>query len=150
MPTRMIYSDADLSDMFRTTWAEARGEGTLGETAVAWVIRNRAERAAYAHDLLGAEGAVARVCEAKWQFSCWNDGDPNKKPMLALRPEDAPELYDLCTDILEGLVDDLTGGADMYYAPQGMPGGQPPYWASACKQVAVISHQVFFDSRQKP
>lgn len=146
MVDKLVYSQADLSDMFRTVWAEARGEGSLGETAVAWVIRNRASRPGYAHDLLGVEGAVARVCEARWQFSCWNDGDPNKKPMLALKPEDAPELYDLCEDVLEGLVDDPTGAADMYYAPQGMPNGEPPYWAAKCTQTTVIGHQIFFKS----
>lgn len=144
------YSTDDLDVLFRTTWAEARGEGLEGETAVAWVIRNRAERAGYAHDLLGAAGAVARVCKARWQFSCWNKDDPNLPKLLALRHEDAPDLYDLCQDILDGLVADPTGGADMYYAPQGMPGGAAPYWASSCKQVAVIGHQIFFDSRQKP
>lgn len=146
----MIYSPEDLLVMFRTVWAEARGEGREGALAVACVIRNRATRAGYAHELLGKEGALVRVCEAKWQFSCWNDGDPNKPKMLALQPEDAPDLFDLCQDVLDGAVHvDPTKGADLYYAPQGMPNGEPPYWAATVKQVAVIGHQIFFDGRMK-
>lgn len=150
MPDQIQYSPDDLDVLLRTVWAEARGEGAAGKTAVAWVIRNRAERAGYAHDLMHLPGAVARVCKARWQFSCWNADDPNLPKLRALKADDVPELHDLCQDVLDGHVEDPTGGADMYYAPQGMLGGEAPYWAASCKQVAVIGHQIFFDSRQKP
>lgn len=145
----LVYSTSDLDTLFRTVWAEARGDGLEGETAVAWAIRNRAERA-YAGSLLGQAGAVEHVCKARLQFSCWNSDDPNLPKLLALKPEDAPELFDLCQDVLDGIVEDPTKSADSYYAPRGMPGGLAPYWAASMKFCGQIGTQLFYDSSHGP
>jgi N-acetylmuramoyl-L-alanine amidase len=162
MPTKFIiaYTTADLDTMARTLWAEARGEPLAGQVAVASVILNRALRPAFAHDLAGAAGAVARVCKAPWQFSCWNHDDPNR-PLIAPDPYNEREMANalkwgdygsqrsLAAGVLEARTPDNTNGADMYYAPQGMDGVVPD-WAAKCKQTAVIGHQIFFDSRKSP
>ena len=39
--TSNIMSDNDKFVMAQTMWGEARGESSLGQEAVAWVIKNR-------------------------------------------------------------------------------------------------------------
>jgi hypothetical protein len=58
-------------------WVEARGENIAGQIAVAWTIRNRVDD--------GGEG-YARVCQAKYQFSCWNSNDPNFAYLSGAKP----------------------------------------------------------------
>jgi spore germination cell wall hydrolase CwlJ-like protein len=52
-----------------TVLGEARGEGTQGKLAVAHVIRNRMAKSGK---------SVADTVLAPWQFSCWNQADPNR------------------------------------------------------------------------
>jgi spore germination cell wall hydrolase CwlJ-like protein len=73
-----------------TLYGEARGETAPGKRAVAWVVRNRMERAAEwmankgrQHPLFG-DGTVAGVVLRPWQFSCWNKGDPNLHRLLEI------------------------------------------------------------------
>jgi N-acetylmuramoyl-L-alanine amidase len=148
-PVPVLHSTGDTDTMFRTCWAEARGESYEGQIAVAWAIRNRAQRG-YAGKFLGAVGAVDHVCKAPLQFSCWNSDDPNLPKLLALKIEDAPDLYDLCQDVLDGIIADSPGGADSYYAPAGMPGGLAPYWAASMKFCGQVGRQYFYDSSHGP
>lgn len=66
----IVHDHHDVVTLARTLWGEARGEPIEGQVAVAWVIRNRADGARFAGQLLGREGAVAHVCLTLWQFSC--------------------------------------------------------------------------------
>ena len=50
-----------------TIFGEAAGESVQGKRAVASVIWTRAD---------GNQNALASVCKAPRQFSCWNDGAP--------------------------------------------------------------------------
>lgn len=152
------YDENDLEVAAKTLWGEARGEGHDGMVAVAWVIRNRCTRPGYAHihagdsfiDLTNQEGAGAAVCLAPWQFSCWNKGDPNEPQLEALEIDQYVDQYDIVNDVFNGLIDDPTDGADLYYAPRAMsPPNAVPFWAKNSKCVATIGHQLFFDSRFK-
>lgn len=64
--------------MALTVWGEARGEGSLGMAAVAWVIMNRAHRGGWWGD------SIKSVCLKPMQFSCWNANDPNRSDLLTL------------------------------------------------------------------
>lgn len=140
------YNDHDLDIQGKTLWGEARGEPHEGQIAVAWTIRNRSQRGAFAGRVAGLEGAVAAVCQAPWQFSCWNNDDPNRARLLVLSPTDNTTQHDICGDVLEGVVDDPTGGADHYFADTiATPG-----WAASMKQTAHIGHHIFFNSQLKP
>src|SRR5689334_22986754 len=82
----------------RTIVGEARGEGKPGMEDVACVIMNRVNAAKLylaqkdkPHALFG-DGSVASACLAKWQFSCWNEDDPNRAVILAL--DDKPVFRD--------------------------------------------------------
>ena len=67
-------------DIFaRTLWGEARGEGTAGQIAVAWTIRNRVFDGK--EKSWRVEG-YAGGCQKPWQFRCWNKTDPKRVSAL--------------------------------------------------------------------
>jgi N-acetylmuramoyl-L-alanine amidase len=165
----MIHDESDLDALARTLWGEARGESHAGREAVAWVIRNRAQRTNlpfFAGPLLGRAGAVHRVCHAPWQFSCWNEGDPNRAQILTLTPAQLAGERALATEVLEAegtegasfdsarrdpARSDPTQGADHYHtiARPGWVADWPPRWAHDYRQTVRIEHHVFYDSRRR-
>lgn len=160
----MIHDESDLDALARTLWGEARGEPRAGRIAVAWVIRNRAERTNlpfFAGPLLGRAGAVHRVCHAPWQFSCWNENDPNRVQILALTPAQLSGERALAVEVLDAEVgaghepdptpSDPTKGADHYHtvARPAWATEWPPRWARDYREVARVGHHVFYDSRRR-
>ena len=137
-------SPDDIDVMARTLWGECRGETQEGRTAVAWVIRNRATSQSFAATLAGQEGAVAHVCKAPWQFSCWLSSDPNRAKIDALILDEYADEHDLASDVIDGIVADPTRGAVNYYSPAGMVDGKPPYWAASMTFVGQFGRQLFF------
>lgn len=146
----IAHDDRDVDTLARTVWGEARGESDLGKTAVAWVIRNRAGRTAFARHLAGREGAIDWVCKAAWQFSCWNVQDPNRAKLVALHPIDFALELQLATEVLKGGAPDPTGGADHYHTVDAPSWATlwPPDWASTMAETARFGGHVFYDSRQ--
>ena len=147
----MIHDERDLDALARTLWGEARGEPRPGRIAVAWAIRNRAERSTlpfFAGALKGQPGAVHRVCHAPWQFSCWNESDPNRVQILALGPAQLAAERALAAQILDDAVPDPTGGADHYHtiARPGWAAEWPPAWARDYRETVRIGGHVFYDS----
>jgi spore germination cell wall hydrolase CwlJ-like protein len=120
----------------RTLWGEARGEGRIGMAAVAACIVNRANHPRWWGDTIPA------VCLMPWQFSCWNDGDPNLPQMLAVTPADAEyaTALDLASQALHGGLADLTQGADSYY---DIRMAAAPEWAARAVPTVVIGHHRF-------
>ena len=145
----MQYDEQDLATLARTLWGEARGEPDDGVAAVAWVIRNRASRAGFAGGMAGRPGAIDRVCRAPWQFSCWNEGDPNRALMQALTDDRCARERAIALAVLEGNLVDPTQGADHYHTI-ARPGGArnwPPFWAPGMRETARFGGHVFYDSR---
>lgn len=146
----MKFNDTDIDTAARTLWGECRGEPKAGQVAVAWVIRNRAERRRFAGDTAGQPGAVDRVCKAKWQFSCWWD---DQAPRLrALSAAQAEPYARIVREVLEDAVADPTNGGDHYHtiAKPGYADVWPPNWAPTMKEVARFGGHVFYDSRLPP
>lgn len=86
----------------QTIWGEARSHGREGMTAVGHVILNRAqaERPRLFGD--GVEGVATK----NKQFSCWNNGDPNRDRMQ--------EMVKLDDQIRRGISPDGTPFQDWY------------------------------------
>lgn len=129
---------ASLSDrqvMALTLWAEARGEGRLGREKVANCIMNRVNID------LGNDGkpdwwgeGVKAVCLKPWQFSCWNENDPNRGQMRKVT--EADPVYAECLEIADramaGELPDTTNGATHYLNPKTVLAsvGKLPTWAT--------------------
>lgn len=127
-----------------TIWAEARAELIEGEVAVGCVIRNRVLRPQRFGD------TWAKVCLAKWQFSCWipQGGEANYRMLMArceaalagTRPWPAQALW-ISEGIISGVIEDRVARADHYYA-NWMP--KPPPWATGQTPVAIVGVHRFY------
>ena len=72
----------DLSVMARTVYGEGRGDSHEGRLAIAHVILNRARAGGW------WGSAISEVCLKRWQFSCWNAGDPNRPRLFQIELDD--------------------------------------------------------------
>lgn len=129
-----------IDTLARTIWGEARGEGAAGMQAVAAVILNRfaiAKKSGgywWGHDLIS-------ICRKPYQFSCWNENDPNFQKLQAVDSRDlsfATALRLARRAATTGLTDP-TGGATHYHAA-----GVSPYWARNEKPCAVLGRHIFY------
>lgn len=129
-------TDQAVDILARTIWGEARGEGAAGMAAVAAVIMNRAKRPGW----WGRD--VRSVCQAKWQFSCWNANDPNRAKLLSVGPVD--KAFAAALDIAElavrGLPPDPTAGATHYHTR-----AVSPAWAKGKTPCAMIGAHLFYN-----
>ena len=126
----------------RTLFGEARGESWDGQIAVAWVIRNRAQQPSWWGQ------TISEVCKKPWQFSVWNDGDPNKALIEAVGPE-VPAFrraLGIMALVLSGDLSDPTGQATSYHTatPPQSDMAWPPSWAMKMRQTARSGHHVFY------
>ena len=136
---KVDFSTSDLDTLARTVYGEARGESVKGKTAVAWTIRNRAEDS----PKYGWSSNIAQVCKQPWQYSCWNQSDPNYNKLINLSVKDAKylECKEIAEKVLKGELADPTNGADHYYATYIAQ----PSWAKGQKVIATIGTHVFFN-----
>lgn len=122
--------------MARTLVGEARGEGHVGMVAVANVIMNRVARPCW------WGRTVKEVCLKPFQFSCWNETDPNRTLILQLHG--GVPIYDTAMDIaqqmLGGMLADNTLGATHYKVK-----GTPAAWARGKTPCVVIGRHEFYN-----
>jgi len=100
-----------LDTLARTVYGEARGEDAIGRKAVAHVILNRVRKGGW----WGSN--ITEVCLFAKQFSCWNDGDPNRVLMMSVDSYD-PVFRECLYAALSALRDeenDPTEGANHYH-----------------------------------
>jgi spore germination cell wall hydrolase CwlJ-like protein len=138
-----IEDEVDVVDahwMALTMWGEGRNQGEEGMRAVGHVIRNRW--------LAKRHGAyVTDTVSAAWQFSCWNENDPNRAAMLNI--EDLPRnsrdyrlwlaARRISAEILAGESIDPTGGALFYHTTDVQPA-----WSRGVEPVTQIGRHLFF------
>ena len=121
----------------RTVYGEARGEGAAGMEAVASVVMNRAGVGGWWGD------TVLSVVHQPYQFSAWNEGDPNRALILSKLPFQGDALFnqawEIAGDAMAGELPDRTGGATHYHADSISPG-----WARGHVPVAEIGRHIFY------
>lgn len=120
-----------------TLWGEARGQGDEGMRAVACVIGNRA-RTHYRRC-----AGPREVCLDRWQFSCWNDGDPNRAKLLTVaRQPDAAfrQALAIAADLLANRLADITRNARHYHSSRIKPS-----WARGKSPCAVVGDHLFYN-----
>ena len=137
----MTVTNNDRDVLARTIYGEARGEGMAGMIAVAWTIRNRVNDG---KDKSWWGEGFAGVCQAPYQFSCWNKNDPNYPYLSGAKPIPKAELAKCqaaAKAVIDGAMTDPTGGATHYYAAT-MP--RPPGWTGTATKTTVIGQHIFY------
>lgn len=131
-------SISPIDTLARTIWAEARGEGERGMSAVANVVMNRcAAPKWWGHD-------VRSVCLYPFQFSCWNDGDPNFPKLRSVTSADKDFMTALriAADAVQGKLPDITKGATSYKT-KTLP--WPHSWGPERLPLITIGNHEFYD-----
>lgn len=136
---------SDLDILARTLYGEARGEGEQGMKAVACVIMNRvhADKWFTGYTVTGSRKvpSVAQTCLKKYQFSCWNKFDPNRKIIQSVTAHDA--VFRQCLLIaqlaISGELKDFTNGA-LYYHTRAIK----PAWARGKTPCYELKHHLFY------
>jgi spore germination cell wall hydrolase CwlJ-like protein len=146
-------TQADIEVLAQTLYGEARGSTHDDRCAVAWVIRNRAERAARYKERTGqnhvlfGDGTFAAACHARKQFSCWNEGDPNRPLLLRLKLSGALDdrAYQECLFIALGVVlgriPNPIGRCLHYHTATTTPS-----WAKGVTPYGRIGGHLFYDN----
>lgn len=143
----MTYNPLDdLDVMALTVWAEARGEGVKGQSAVAWVIKNRYLNPRWwsrNKDTI-PDDTIAAVCKDPFQFSCWNPNDPNLARLVnpkTLQDVAVQAIRKICEMVLRDEVPDPTYGADHYCVTKIV---RYTNWARGRKPIVVIGAHSFY------
>ena len=130
-------SDGAIDTLARTLWGEARGETKAGKEAIASVILNRLKKPGR------FGGTIEDVCRKPFQFSCWNDNDPNlpKLKKVNLNDSNFAECVSIAKVAVNGLLDDSTVGADHYHTT-----GVSPNWSQGKTPCVKIGTHLFFNN----
>lgn len=141
--TEAVSSDVDI--MARTIFGEARGESDQGRAAVGWVIINRV-KFAQASGGYWWGNTIRQVCLKPWQFSCWNDNDPNRSVITSVTPTN--RVFKRCLEIAEGVISGrITTPVDVathYYATYISP---PPWVRGATFVIKIGVHRFYKNVR---
>jgi len=121
-------------------WREARGEPIEGKAAVADVILTRAADSRWPDSVVG-------VITQRWQFSAFNQSDPNVTKFPNPRGSAAEWMaFVECARVaMHALDKPPTGRADHYHAKSMAPF---PKWTRQMQRVGVVGNHVFYDSKR--
>lgn len=134
----------DIETLAKTIWGEARGEGDLGMRAVAHVILNRLAVARHMPGFWGWPDSITGICLQPWQFSVWNENDPNRKKLDTITADNPfyRKAYNVAMDAMDGhLGKDPTAGATHYLNPGAVH--IMPNWTNG-DPLAVIGKHHFY------
>jgi len=129
-----------IDTLARTMWGEARGEGAEGMTGVAFAVLNRVAYA-QARDGYWWGSDIVSVCRQPWQFSCWNENDPNFPKLQAVTTADPTFALAvrIATAAINGELADPTNGATHYHTLSVAPN-----WADPSKVVASLGSHTYY------
>jgi hypothetical protein len=137
----VLHSLPERELLARCIWGEARGEPVEGKLAVAHVVMNRKDADTYYGH------SIADVILRRWQFSCFNETDPNLSQIIHLTDKNLELTY--CRAIADAVVfertsgrnADPTGGATHYHTASTKPS-----WADSpqMKHLCRIGNHLFY------
>lgn len=123
----------DLDVLARTILGESEAWNRLDAEAIACVILNRAEYPNWPRK-------ISEVCLQPWQFSCWNQNDPQRVRIIQAEAS-SNRWFAACIDIakraLNGEIKDITKGSTHYYATYV----KKPKWARGHTPVYEVHHK---------
>ncbi len=112
-----------LTVMTATVFLEAEGEPDKGKLAVAWVMRNRADR---------KNLPIRDICLAPWQFSCWNEDYRSQAEERLINARNTEPSWRAACAAFWRLTPDPTEGCHNYLnieETRRIRGGSLPQWA---------------------
>ncbi|HEY9163897.1 MAG TPA: cell wall hydrolase [Magnetovibrio sp.] len=84
-----------------------------------------------------------RIWEQHWQFSCWNENDPNRQKILAVEP--GQKTFDTCVRLakraVSGCLEDITKGATHYHTKT-----VTPVWSRGRPICAEVGNHQFYNT----
>lgn len=140
MTIHPIYHNG-LETLAKTAWGEARGEPWIGKVAVVHVVLNRVK----ADSWWGKD--IEGVCKKPWQFSCWNEDDPNRPLMEKLelaKDQDFRECLAASAAAIWGLEFDPTDGCHHYMTKARRERGWPSSWGQTQEPHRTIGVHLFY------
>lgn len=128
----MKVSGHDFDVFIRTVLGESEAWNRDDAAGVAHVILNRLSYGRWGK-------TIAKVCQAKWQFSCWNMNDPSRERIInAVRGKGwFAEVERICKACLDGEITDPTSKSTHYYATYVAK----PKWADGKIPVHQVPHE---------
>ena len=148
MKTESFSKLTDAQILALTIYGEARGESTEGKIAVGSVILERVDH----RDWDGK--TIPEVCLKKWQFSCFNENDPNYGKLLHIAEQWDEEIsanvaLNDCRGIALGLISgnidrtpEIAAAHCCQYATRA--GAEKVTWDDKMKIIAEIGSHIFF------
>lgn len=133
----MVTTLNDITAMAGTMWGESRNQKIEGQIAVAHVINNRVNKRSW------YGSTIKEVCLKDWQFSCWNEDDPNRDKIIALNHGDRDYLQMVGIAYLITLdkIPDNTYGSTHYHTKT-----INPKWVENKKPIVVIGDHKFYNN----
>ncbi len=138
---------SDIELLTLVIYGEARNQGLDGMLAVGQVVMNRVrKRSWYGHD-------VKSVILRKWQFSCFNEGDPNRG-ILENLAQDFGSHMDMATfsachwlakGILEGHLSSAAMRNDVGPATHYHTRRVSPAWKDKLRQITQVGDHLFYE-----
>lgn len=133
--------DQEIDVLARTIFGEARGEPVRGKEAVAAVVLNRVRLAKRRGGYWWGED-IQGVCTKPWQFSCWNDNDPNRGKILNIDRKNT--VFKTCLRVarraVRGALKDPTHGSTHYHTLN-----VDPPWSSGRAPIVIIGRHQFYN-----
>lgn len=129
---------SDREIIARTAYGEARSLGHDGMQATICTGQNR-----LASGVTWWGNSLRTIFLKPWQYSCWNENDPNRPKLLAVTEADLQYkiALELADDALGGTLPDNVAGADSYYATTL---AKLPFWCVGLTPCAKIGNQLYF------
>lgn len=131
----------DIEIMARTLFGEARARDVEDAEAIASVILNRVGYRNWPN-------TISEVCLQPWQFSCWNQNDPNRQRVLAADRKTSP-WFDQCWTLAERAVSgglrDRTRTSTHYHTRT-----VSPKWSRGKIPVYETQGHIFFNNIDTP
>jgi N-acetylmuramoyl-L-alanine amidase len=148
-------TDTDILVGALTIFGEARGDTQEGRVAVAHTILNRCKAAKWwgksAMPTVHPNHSIRAVCMKPSQFSCWNEGDPNRSILEDMGENEFANLgnkdFRACLkaliDAVDGFTVDHTKGCTHYVTTSLHASGKAPEWAKRGDYVEIGAHRFF-------
>lgn len=141
----MLPTLTDRQALCLTVDGEGRGEPVIGQIAIACTIRNRVFDKRW-------PDTYREVCLQPWQFSCWNQNDPNYPRLVkfAAKWQKSPpvgvswdQLLYLMDHIMGGQLTDYTAGCNHYITRALFLSKPPAHLVGRVPDLRIASHYFF-------